>query len=76
MRDIPNNLVIYLIPDVSANKKIIRDSKVYEKHCDDANLRKAQGWKTATFDNNVYSFDDVAPGDYFIKICSYYGALL
>ena len=71
--DIPDNLTIYLIPDVSANKKIIRDSKVYEKHCDDANLRKAQGWKTATFDNNVYSFDDVAPGDYFIKICSYYG---
>jgi Novel STAND NTPase 1 len=71
--DIPDNLTIYLIPDVSANKKIIRDSKVYEKHCDDANLRKAEGWKTATFDNNAYSFPDVAPGDYFIKICSYYG---
>jgi ABC-type phosphate transport system ATPase subunit len=71
--NIPDNLTIYLIPDIAANKKIIKDSKVYEKHCDEANLEKAQGWKAATFENDVYSFDDVAPGDYFIKICSYYG---
>ncbi len=71
--DIPNNVTIYLIPDVGANKKIIRDSKTYEKHCDDANIKKAQDVKIAIFINNVYSFPDVAPGDYFIKVCSYYG---
>ena len=30
-KDIPDNLVIYLIPDVSANKKIIKDSKAMTK---------------------------------------------
>ncbi|KAA9041260.1 hypothetical protein FW778_04280 [Ginsengibacter hankyongi] len=70
---IPNNLVIYLIPDVSANKKIIRDSKVYDNHFDFANLNKAQGVKKAIYGNDGYSFPDVAPGDYFIKICANYG---
>jgi hypothetical protein len=71
--DIPNNLVIYLIPDISANKKLIKDSKVYDNHYDFTNLNKAQGVKKAIFDGNVYSFPDVAPGDYFIKICSNFG---
>jgi predicted nuclease with TOPRIM domain len=71
--NIPNNLVIYLIPDVSANKKIIKDSKVYDNHYDFTNLNKAQGVKKAIFDGNVYSFPDVAPGDYFIKICANFG---
>ena len=71
--NIPNNLTIYLIPDVSANKKIIRDSKVYDNHYDFTNLNKAQGVKKAIFDDNTYSFPDVAPGDYFIKICANFG---
>ena len=71
--NIPNNLVIYLIPDVSANKKIIRDSKVYDNHFDFANLNKAQGVKKAVYGGDGYSFPDVAPGDYFIKICANYG---
>lgn len=71
--DVPDNVIIYLIPDIAANKKIIRESRVYEKHCDDANIKKADGVKTATFNNNVYTFSDVDPGDYFIKVCSYYG---
>lgn len=70
---IPNNLVIYLIPDVSANKKIIRDSKVYDNHFDFANLNKAQGMKKAVYGDDGYSFPDVAPGDYFIKICANFG---
>lgn len=70
---VPDNVTIYLIPDVSANKKIIKDSKGYEKHCDDAAIQKADGVKTAVFNNNEYSFPDVTPGDYFIKVCSYYG---
>jgi len=73
--EIRDNLVIYLIPDIAANKKIIKDSRVYDNHYDFAGLKKAQGAKIATFDedNNVYSFSDVAPGDYFVKICAYYG---
>ena len=70
---VPDNVTIYLIPDVSANKEIIKDSKGYEKHCDDAAIQKAEGVKTAVFNNNEYSFPDVVPGDYFIKVCSYYG---
>jgi hypothetical protein len=70
---IPNSLTIYLIPDVSANKKIIRDSKTYDNHFDFTNLNKAQGMKKAIFGDNGYYFPDVAPGDYFIKICANYG---
>ena len=65
--DIPDNLIIFLIPDVSANKKIIRESKVYDNHFDFANLKKAQGVKTAIFNDNVYSFPDVAPGRLFYQ---------
>ncbi|MGH2565178.1 MAG: hypothetical protein ACRDE5_11730, partial [Ginsengibacter sp.] len=71
--NIPGNLTIYLIPDVSANKKIIRDSKTYDNHYDFTNLSKAEGSKTATYNGSAYLFTDVAPGDYFIKICFYYG---
>ncbi|HEY5406351.1 MAG TPA: hypothetical protein VIJ92_04650, partial [Ginsengibacter sp.] len=63
----------YLIPDISANKKIIRDSKVYDNHFDFTNLNKAEGVKKAIFNDNGYSFPDVSPGDYFIKICSNFG---
>ncbi|MEO8765961.1 MAG: hypothetical protein ABI416_16795 [Ginsengibacter sp.] len=71
--EIPDNLIIYLIPDIAANKKLIRDSRVYDNHYDFAGLKKAQGSKTAVFDDNAYSFTDVEPGDYFIKICAFYG---
>ncbi len=71
--NIPNNLIIYLIPDVSANKKIIRESKVYDNHFDFTNLNNAEGVKKAVYGTNGYSFPDVAPGDYFIKICANFG---
>ena len=71
--EIPHNLKIYLIPDITANKKIIRESKVYDNHYDFASLNKAQGVKTAVFNNGSYSFSDVDAGDYFIKICYNYG---
>ena len=71
--NIPTNLTIYLIPDIAANKKIIRDSKTYDNHYDFTNLNKAEGVKKAIFNNNSYSFADVDPGDYFIKICYNYG---
>jgi hypothetical protein len=72
-QDIPNNLIIYLIPDISANKKLIRDLKNHDNHYDFASLKKAQGAKTALYDDKEYSFPDVAPGEYFIKICANYG---
>jgi hypothetical protein len=71
--NIPDNLTIYLIPDIAANKKIIKDSKVYDNHFDFTNLNKAQGMKKAVYNENGYSFPDVAPGDYFIKICANFG---
>jgi Novel STAND NTPase 1 len=71
--NIPNNLVIYLIPDIAANKRIIKDSKVYDNHFDFTNLNKAEGVKKAIFGDDGYSFPEVAPGDYFIKICANFG---
>ena len=71
--EIPQSLIIYLIPDIPANKKIIKDSKAYDNHFDYASLNKAQGMKKAIYGDNGYSFQDVAPGDYFIKICANFG---
>ncbi len=71
--DIPGNLKIYLIPDLSYNKKIIRAAKVYEIHCNELDLDKAKGKKIAKFSDKQYSLPNVPPGKYFIKICAYYG---
>lgn len=69
----PSNLEIYCIPVTDANKKIIRKAKVYEIGCDQLQLNKATGKKIAKFVNGIYTFYNVAPGKYFIKICAYYG---
>lgn len=71
-KNLPRNLLIYLIPDVAANAKIIRKSKVYEIGCDPG-LDRAKDRKTAKYENGLYVFYDVNPGKYFIKVCSYYG---
>jgi hypothetical protein len=70
---IPENIPIFLIPDIPANRKIIRDAKVYDNHYDLAALNSAQGVKKAVFDNGSYTFSNVDPGDYFVKICFNYG---
>lgn len=73
-KKVPGNLKIYLIPDSSYNKKIIREAMLYEIRCDELHLDNAQGkTQIATFNNKIYSFHNVAPGKYFIKICAYYG---
>jgi hypothetical protein len=69
---IPHNLLIYLIPDNSSNKKVIRKSEIYEIGCD-VNLSRVKDKKIAAYKNGLYVFYDVAPGTYFIKACSYYG---
>ena len=71
-KTIPRNLLIYLIPDVSANAKIIRKVRVYEIGCD-VNIGNAKGIKVAKYKDGLYVFYNVAPGKYFIKVCSYYG---
>ena len=70
---VPGNLKIYLIPDSSYNKKIIRKAMLYEIRCDELQLDSAKGKQIATFANKKYSFHNVVPGKYFIKICAYYG---
>ncbi|MEO6722228.1 MAG: ATP-binding protein [Ferruginibacter sp.] len=73
LRKAPSNLTIFLIPDSIANKKIIRQAKLYEIHCDDNTLRKTSNFKVATYYNGRYGFVGVPEGKYFIKICTYYG---
>ena len=70
---VPGNLKIYLLPDSSANKNIIRSAKTYEIRCDEMNLDKAKGKRIAKYTKGTYTFYDVPPGKYFVKICSYYG---
>lgn len=73
----PGNFTIYLVPDSSYNKEIIKYSKNYDIRCDEyskaTGLRNAKGYKTATYYNGYYGFANVAPGKYLIKICTYYG---
>ena len=69
---VPKDMTIYMMP-TKGNAKLISDISVYEIHCDEIQLRKAVGRKTALFYNGKYFFPDVAPGNYFIKVCSYYG---
>ena len=70
---VPENITIYCIPDVPANKSIIRDARIYQIRCNDRDLEKAEGYRTAIYANNQYVFPDLPKGRYFIKICTYYG---
>ena len=69
---VPKNLLIYLLPEIKANEKLIKRSKVYEIGCD-PKIENAKGKKTAEFVNGLYVFYDVPPGKYFLKVCAYYG---
>jgi hypothetical protein len=69
---IPQNLLIYLIPDNSSNAKIIKKLKVYEVGCD-ISISNIKYKKIAEYKDGLYVFYNVAPGKYFIKACSYYG---
>lgn len=69
----PGNLSIFLIPDVPANRSIIRQAKLYEIYCDENKLQKANGFQTATYHNGHYGFNQLPAGKYFVKICTYYG---
>ncbi len=69
----PGNLSIFLIPDVPANKNIIRQAKLYEIYCDENKLKKANNFQTATYHNGRYGFNRLPAGKYFVKICTYYG---
>ncbi|RNI39758.1 ATP-binding protein [Hanamia caeni] len=71
-KPVPKNLLIYLLPEVKANEKLIKRSKVYEIGCD-PKIETAKGKKTAQFVNGLYVFYDVPPGKYFLKVCAYYG---
>ena len=64
---------ILLIPDIPANRAIIKKAKAYDINCNSVNKAKVTGLKTATYYNGDFYFADVPKGDYLIKICSYYG---
>lgn len=69
----PQNITIYCIPDIPANRTIIREARLYQIRCDYPDLEKAQGYRTAIYANGQYVFPDLPKGKYFIKICTYYG---
>jgi hypothetical protein len=56
-----------------SNANIIKKARVYEINCDESDLKRASYYKTAVYYNGNYYFQDVNPGKYFIKICTYYG---
>jgi hypothetical protein len=68
----PGNTSILLIPDIPQNRAIIKKAKGYDLFCNSVEKDKVSGLQTATYGNGYY-FTNVAPGNYLIKICSYYG---
>lgn len=69
----PGNLTLYIIPDSSINRAIIRNAKLYEIRCDENTLYQAKGARTAKYSNGYYYFPNLPVGKYLIKICTYYG---
>ncbi|MDQ6764143.1 MAG: hypothetical protein M3015_16160, partial [Bacteroidota bacterium] len=67
----PGNLTVYIIPDIKTNKEIIKEAKLYEINCNERKI-SAVGTK-AMYANGHYIFPDLPEGNYFIKICTYYG---
>lgn len=64
-----NNLSVFIIP---YSKKAKRRFMQYEINCDFNLIEKMNG-KVAGYYNGIYFFNNVDPGKYLIKVCSYYG---
>lgn len=64
-----NNVDIYLIP---YSKRVEKRFKVYEVSCDLSYINSLDSRKALIYQGE-YFFNDVQPGKYIIKICSYYG---
>lgn len=60
---IPDNLTIYLIPYEKKLKRLLN----YDSSCEQLN------GQVAKYYNGLYFFNDVEPGRYIIKICTYFG---
>lgn len=69
----PGGLTVYIIPDIQANRAVIREAKLYEINCNESKISAAAGAKKAVYANGNYIFPDLPEGSYFIKICTYYG---
>lgn len=67
--EVPSNLEVFLIP---YDKKKTKKFEKYEPYCDE-NLREFTGSRLADYYKGIYYFNDVQPGKYLIKICTYYG---
>lgn len=62
--DIPtDNLTVYLIPYSKRNKRLMN----YDSACNELYA------EAANYYNGVYFFNNVKPGKYIIKICTYFG---
>ncbi len=70
----PGTFNVYLIPDSSYNRAIIRDAEYYELRTNEDHLKKvAKNIQRAKFSNGNYYFPNLPVGKYLIKICTYYG---
>jgi hypothetical protein len=68
------SLIVYLIPNITENSRIIRESSGYETHCNEPLLKTAKNYKVAITDKDGYYFFTNTPaGKYLLKICTYYG---
>jgi hypothetical protein len=70
---IPPNLTVYLIPDIPANKRIIKSASVFEIRTNEPLLKTATGYQVAQYCSGRYLFHHVPKGKYLIKVCTYYG---
>ena len=69
-----SGLIVYLIPNISPNKRIIQAASTYDAYCNERALKLAEGYRITVTDNDGnFFFNNINPGKYLIKVCTYYG---
>ncbi len=67
-------LVVYLIPSVAENSKIIKSISTYEASCPERLMKTAKNYQVAVTDKDGnYYFSRILPGSYLLKVCTYMG---
>jgi cell division protein YceG involved in septum cleavage len=73
-KKIGSGLVIYLIPNNTQNASIVSSISRDKVSCNEKLIKTARNYKVAITDKaGYYFFNNITPGAYLLKICTYYG---
>jgi hypothetical protein len=71
----PGTFNVYLIPDSSYNRSILKQAEYYDLRTNEDKLfpNAKAGIRKAKFSDGYYYFPNLPVGKYLIKVCTYYG---